>query len=70
MRLELKKATDGTHFVICVVPDFPMQGLVVPLSPELSTQIELIVRAEGIPMERVFIAPHLRDIRHSKLNGS
>jgi hypothetical protein len=38
MKLELRKATDGTHFVICICSEKQNRQLVVPLSPKLSSR--------------------------------
>lgn len=58
MRLDLRKAMDGTHFVICIVSDVARKELAIPLSAELSVKIESMVRAEGIGMEKVLLPPN------------
>lgn len=67
MKLDLQKATDGTHFVIAVVSEMTGRQIVIPLSPELSGKIDQMVAAEGIPMRDVVVDPRLRHLRHSKL---
>lgn len=68
IRMELQRATDGTHFVIAVQAEQARRQLIVPLSPELSADIERMCVTEGVTMEQAFVDPHLRGIRHSKLS--
>lgn len=57
MKLELRKATDGTHFVICVVGERVRRQIVVPLSPELSGKIQQMVDAEGVKTDTLILPP-------------
>ena len=50
MRLELCRATEGTHFVV-VIRSEKGDGLAVPLSQQLSNQIEVMLLVEGIGTE-------------------
>lgn len=51
MRLELRKAVDGTHFVICIVGAMSRQQIVIPLAPKLSSRIQRMLDAEGVGTE-------------------
>ena len=50
MRLELCRAKDGTHFVV-VISGADGKGIAVPMSQQLSNQIEIMLIVEGIPTE-------------------
>lgn len=57
MNLELRKAVDGTHFVICICGEISQRQLVIPLSPKLSDQIQRMLEAEGVKNELI-LPPH------------
>lgn len=48
MKLELRRAIDGTGLVICVCGERSRKQIVIPLSAELSSRIDLMLNAEGI----------------------
>lgn len=48
MKLELRKAADGSHFVICICGERSGRQIVVPLSEELSGRIETMLKVEGV----------------------
>jgi len=48
MRLELCRATEGTHFVI-VIRSEKGDGIAVPLSQQLSNQVEIMLLVDRIP---------------------
>ncbi len=58
--LELRKKTDGTSFVICVCGEKTNRQLVIPLSRDLSDQIERMGREEGVKAEGLILPPQLR----------
>jgi hypothetical protein len=60
MKLELRRATDGTHFVICIVSEQAKKQIVVPLSPTLSSEIYQMTMAEGFGTEKLILPPGLR----------
>jgi len=47
MRMELCRATEGTHFVV-VIRSEKGDGIAVPLSHQLSNQLEVMLLVEGI----------------------
>ena len=68
MNLALRKSVDGTGFVICVESEMAGKQLVIPLSPEVSGKIDVMVTAEGINMESVLLPPHLRGRRPGRFS--
>ncbi len=58
--LELRQKADGTSFVICVCGEKTNKQLVIPLSRELSDQIERMGREEGVKAEGLILPPQLR----------
>lgn len=56
MKIELRRAVEGTHFVVCIYGEKAGKQLIIPLSPRLSGEIERMLNAEGIPTE-LLIAP-------------
>lgn len=61
MKLELRKAVDGTHFLICICSEIAGKQLVVPLSPRLSAEIQHMVTAEGIKTDTLILPPLTRN---------
>ncbi len=58
MKLELRKATDGTGFVICVCGERSYKQIVIPLSADLTDRIAQMMRAEGIGIEALILPPN------------
>lgn len=58
--LELRKTTDGTRFVICVCGIETNKQLVIPLSLDLSNQIERLTREENVKAEGLILPPNMR----------
>jgi hypothetical protein len=58
--LELNKKTDGTGFVICVCGERTNRRLIIPLSGDLSHQIERLTREENVKAEGLILPPQLR----------
>ncbi len=48
MKLELRRATDGTGFAICVCGERSRKQIVIPLSADLSERIDVMLKEEGI----------------------
>lgn len=59
MKLELRKAVAGTHFVICVVDERSGRQIVIPLAPALSDEIDRMLRAQGFKAARLLLPPDL-----------
>lgn len=64
MKLELRKAIGGTHFMICVCG--ATKEIVIPLSPALSGELQQMVDAEGIRAGNLILPPGRA---HQKLAG-
>lgn len=58
MKLELRKATDGTGLVICVCGERTGKQIVIPLAPALSVEIDRMAKAEGVGMEKLILPPN------------
>ncbi len=48
MILELRRATDGTGFAICVCGERNRKQIVIPLAQDLSARIDVMLKEEGI----------------------
>lgn len=55
MILELRKATDGANFVICVCSEKLGSQIVIPLSEALSVRIVRMAAAEGVGVEKLIL---------------
>ncbi len=58
--LELRKRADGSSFVICVCGEKTNRQIIIPLSPEVSYQIERLTRAENVKAEGLILPPNMR----------